>query len=184
MVISKTESMWNRSFLKKLTNAFDHIPIWIEIKVHPNSVIFLNRDEDFQYYNEILTYEIDFNKSVELNVFNARKLVIERWSPILMEVEVTKRPPTADELTSAIMKNEPLPVTGVEVVKETKWYMSKVILRTSTIVITTGLSEGIQRIYSLKCPLGILLHKAKTLSPEDFYIFFLEKTIFKREIND
>lgn len=182
MIAQTKNSTWMRDFLGKLMKSVEQIPVWVDVTVHPESVIFKHLDVHTPMNGaKTLTHTIDFNLSVEENVYLSRELLILNWAPRLEQVEITKRPPTIEEIEDSIKNNQPAPFTGVEEKTRTVWYFSKLVFRTSTAVLTTeNLRSGPKEIYALKCPLETLLASYGDMTAQEFYEFFQSKAVLKR----
>jgi len=175
VIDSKMENQdWVKSFRNKLWKILTTAPIYIDMVLSPDKVELTLPSE-----NKVKSFTIDFNRSIQDNLFGIKSWVVFNWCPKMATTVSFERSPTPGEILEKIENGslgDPYKLIVEEEVVTT--YIEKITPKTSIVIVSGEDLAKEKTVFKMNYPIVKFLKISKDMSPEERRDFFMEKTTF------
>ena len=168
-------------FKKKFTSFCNKAPVIISFKVTPTSCFVQEMGT-----KEIKKFDFDFNKPVEVNIFEIKQWLLDKKYPRmiqLIEREEDLSPEEAEELISQGVPTERVFFGKKKTTEATEWRIEKAIIKRDEVFVRNLSTDKYYR-YKLHMPSTIFLKRMREgkYNPFEAWVEFQEKAEFLNEI--
>lgn len=174
IIDSKMENQdWLKSFRTKLWKILTTTPIYIDMVLSLDKVELTLPSE-----NKSKTFVIDFEKSIQDNLFDIKTWVVRNWCPKLRKVISIERAPSPEEILTRINENYSDPYMMITEEEVVLTYIEKISPKTSIVIIANEEISHEKAVFKMNYPIVKFLKETKDNSPEERRDFFIEKATF------